>query len=282
MTKPKHDIIQIAPKTWCISEYGLVNAFVAEGEKYAAVIDTACGIGDIGSVVRQLTDKPLKILLTHNHFDHTGGIYHFGGAPVYMHRADDGLMKKMMGMSPDGSFNGLREFYIKTRAPIRCPQYDVNDLLALIPQPQPNEEFEWVPVEHGDNIDLGGRVLKVLHTPGHTDGGVCYLDSTSRILFSGDTVNKNIILMRQPNNDTRLIRQYHDTVEKLWAMEKDYDLLAIGHDGDVIPKGIVKDYLDLTEGLLNGSITGEYKETGFRKGDVAYLGAAELWYQCDA
>ena len=45
---------------------------------------------------------------------------------------------------------------------------------------------------------------------------------------------------------------------------------------------IVKDYLDLTEGLLDGSITGEYKETGFRKGDVAAKGAAELWYQCDA
>ena len=280
--KPEHKIIQIAPKTWCISEFKLVNAFVVEGEDFVAIIDTACGIGDIGAVVKQLTDKPVKILLTHDHFDHTGGIYHFSDAQVYMHSADDGLMKKMMSMSADGTFNGLREFYIKTRGPVRCPEYAVEDLLALIPQPAPPSDFEWTAVKHGDVINLGGRQLTVIHTPGHTDGGVCYLDTQSRILFSGDTVNNSIILMRQPDNSTALIEQYHDTVEKLWYMEKDYDVLAIGHDGDIIPKGIVKDYLDLTEGLLDGSIVGEYKETGFRKGDVAAKGAAELWYQCDA
>ncbi len=280
--KPEHKIIEVAPKTWCISEYGLVNAFVVEGEDFAAVIDTACGIGDIGSVVKQLTGKPVKVLLTHNHFDHTGGIYHFPGAKIYMHSADDGLMVKMMDMSTDGTFNGLREFYIKTRGPVRCPEYAVEDLLTLIPQPCPESDFEWTAVNHGDEIDLGGRKLTVIHTPGHTDGGVCYLDPVARILFSGDTVNNSIILMRQPNNDTKLIKQYHDTVEKLWEMEKYYDVLAIGHDGTVISKNIVKDYLDLTAGLLDGSITGQYKETGFRKGDVAAKGSAELWYQCDA
>ena len=280
--KPEHKIIQVAPKTWCISEYKLVNAFVAEGEDFAAVIDTACGIGDIGAVVRQLTDKPVKILLTHNHFDHTGGIYHFPDAQIYMHSADDRLMEKMMHMSPDGTFNGLRDFYIRTRGPVRCPEYAVEDLLALIPRDNPSPEFQYTAVNHGDKIDLGGRILTVIHTPGHTEGGVCYLDENSGILFSGDTVNNSIILMRQPDNDTVLIKRYHDTVEKLWAEEKSYTALAIGHDGTVIPKQIVKDYLDLTEGLLNGNITGEYKETGFRKGDVAAKGAAELWYQCDA
>ena len=49
-----------------------------------------------------------------------------------------------------------------------------------------------------------------------------------------------------------------------------------------ISKQIVKDYLDLTARLLDGTITGAYEETGFRKGDVARLGMAELWYQCDA
>ena len=47
-------------------------------------------------------------------------------------------------------------------------------------------------------------------------------------------------------------------------------------------KAFHSDYLDLTTGLLDGSIVGAYEETGFRKGDVARLGLAELWYQCDA
>ena len=49
----------------------------------------------------------------------------------------------------------------------------------------------------------------------------------------------------------------------------------------MIDKSIVRDYLELTGGILNGSITGKYEEVGFRKGDVARLGQAELWYQCD-
>lgn len=280
--KPQHNVIEIAPRSWCISEYNLVNAFLIEGEKTAALVDTGCGIGDIAAVVKSLTDKPVIVLLTHNHFDHNGGLYHFPDSKVYMHPADDGLWQSMMEMSPDGSYNGLRRFYIQTRGPVRCPEYEIEDLMALIPQDNPSPEFSYTAVNNGDKIDLGGRVITVIHTPGHTEGGVCYLDENSGILFSGDTVNNSIILMRQPRNDTVLIKKYNETVAKLWEEEKSYTSLAIGHDGTVISKQIVKDYLDLTTGLLGGTITGEYKETGFRKGDVANLGMAELWYQCDA
>ncbi len=280
--KPQHKVTEIAPKSWCISEYNLVNAFLIEGNETAALIDTGCGIGDIASVVKSLTDKPLVILLTHNHFDHNGGIYHFPNTKIFMHPADDGLWQSMMKMSPDGSYNGLRSFYIQTRGPVRCPEYKIEELMDLIPKDNPSSEFQWSAVNHGDKIDLGDRRISVIHTPGHTDGSVCYLDHNSGILFSGDTVNNSIILMRQPDNDTVLIKQYHDTVAKLWEEEKSYTSLAIGHDGIIISKQIVKDYLNLTAGLLNGTITGSYKETGFRKGDVANLGSAELWYQCDA
>ena len=58
------------------------------------------------------------ILLTHNHFDHNGGLYHFPDSQVYMHPADDGLWQSMMKMSPDGSYNGLRSFYIKFPRPL--------------------------------------------------------------------------------------------------------------------------------------------------------------------
>ena len=64
-------------------------------------------------------------------------------------------------------------------------------------------------------------------------------------------------------------------------MEKAFDRLAIGHDGILISKSIVHDYLVLTEKILSGEIKGSYKESGFRKGDVASLGDAELWFRCD-
>ena len=42
-------------------------------------------------------------------------------------------------------------------------------------------------VKDGDRIDLGDRVLEVIHTPGHSPGSICLLDKENKILFTGDT-----------------------------------------------------------------------------------------------
>ena len=282
----RHKVTEFAPKTWCLSEFNLVNAFLVEGSEKAALIDTGCGIGNLAEIVRELTKKPLIILMTHGHFDHDGGVKQFPGVPVYLHAADGqqmhktvAMMQKMMGSA---DLNKMRSLYITTRGPVRCPELDVNELLKLVPDELCDPVYDWLPMEDGMTFDLGERVLKVIHTPGHTPGEVSILDETSRTLFSGDTANVGIILMRQPNNGTALIEECNRTMGKLWSMEACYDRLGVGHDAVTISKQIVKDYYDLTCGLLDGSIVGTYEETGFRKGDVARLGMAELWYQCDA
>lgn len=282
----RHEATEFAPKTWCLSEFNLVNAFLVEGAEKAALIDTGCGIGDLAGTVRELTDKPLIILITHGHFDHDGGVKQFDGVPVYLHSADGAAMvqtqKMMEQMLGTADLNKLRQFYITTRGPIRCPELDQQELMNLVPTEPCDPIYDYLPMEDGMEFDLGGRVLKVISTPGHTPGEVSILDETSRTLFSGDTANVGIILMRQLNNATNLIEECNRTMAKLWDMESGYDRLGVGHDAVTIDKQIVKDYLDLTTGLLDGSIVGAYEETGFRKGDVARLGMAELWYQCDA
>ncbi len=278
MKKFEHEIIPIAPHSWCISEFKLVNAFLVEGEEKAALIDCGCGIGDLKAAVETVTDKPVEIFLTHGHGDHTGGFYHFPNAPVYIGE-EDKIFDTLMPFN-----NDTRRWYIENRIPFRFPgEGHVEGVLALLPNPDPGSMklADGRNVTDGQIFDLGGRTLIGIRTPGHSDGGVCYLDNTSRILYSGDTVNSGIILFRQPDNGTQLIEQYHETVSKLWALSSQYDCLAIGHDGTIIDKQLVKDYVDLTAGLLDGSIIGAYEETGFRKGDVARLGLAELWYQCD-
>ena len=286
MSELTHEVTQIAPKTWCISEFRLVNAFLVEGDTHAALIDTGCGVGNIAKVVRTLTQKPLIILLSHSHFDHDGGVYEFPDTPVYLHPADANqrqhMMAQMEQMLGDCDENKMRAFYVSSRAPIRYPEANLEDLLALVPTEPTPSTFQWTPMEGGQVFDLGNRTLEVIHSPGHTPGEVCFLDRTTRTLFSGDTANVGIILARQPDNDPRLIRECHETMQKLWNRESEYDKLGVGHDAVTIDKKIVKDYLDLTAGLLDGTITGTYEETGFRKGDVARLGLAELWYQCDA
>ena len=48
----RHEITEIAPHTWCLSEFRLVNAFLIEGEEKAALVDTGCGIGGPAGGVR--------------------------------------------------------------------------------------------------------------------------------------------------------------------------------------------------------------------------------------
>ncbi len=265
----------IAEKTWCISEFSLVNTFLLEGKRLAAMIDTGCGLGNIRSIVSSLTSKPLIVLLTHSHPDHAGGLYEFSDCPVYMNHLDEG--ERIFGMEMDNAF---RKMYIETRGPSRFPGH-IEDLLSLIPDPEPENGFSYIDAADGIMIDLGDRVLECILTPGHTKGSLCFLDSKTRILFSGDTVNKSIILSRQPDNSPVLIERYCRTLQKIWDREASFDYLAIGHDGPVIGKEIIHDYIRLCCGLLDGSIKGGYEESGFRKGDVARLGKAELWYQCD-
>lgn len=278
MCKLKPEITCIAPNAWCISEYKLVNAFLVAGNDRAVLIDTGCGIGDFSQVVKELTDKPLFVLLTHGHADHAGGLVRLPGTRVYV-GPEDKDMDRIMPCD-----NHFRRLYIEYRVEYRFPgEGHKQALLDMLPPDPAAVEFkDFIPLTENQCFDLGGRVLYTVHTPGHTEGSYCFLDPAERILFSGDTVNNSIILMRQPEQSMQLVEQYRTTLNKLWSMSDRYDRLAIGHDGITVDKQLVKDYLDLTTGLLDGSITGKYEESGFRKGDVARLGLAELWYQCDA
>ena len=286
MATLKHEVTEFAPKTWHINEFRLVSAFLVEGSERAALIDTGCGIGNLADVVKSLTDKPLIILITHGHFDHDGGVEMFPGVPVYLHEADImrmrdnlALMEKMLGCC---DLHGMRTSYILSRGPSRWSAQEVDELLKLVPAENGEPIYEALPLHDGMELDLGGRVLKIIHTPGHTHGEISILDETTRTLFSGDTANRSIILARQPNNGNALIEECSRTMSKLWEMQAQFDHLSTGHGPATSDKQIIKDYIDLTRGLLDGTIVGAYEESGFRKGDVARLGLAELWYRCDA
>lgn len=272
----KQIVTQVSDNVWCISEFNLVNSFLIVGENKAALIDTCCGLGNIREVAESLTDKPIMVLLTHGHGDHTGGIYHFSqDSQIFMNDLDKELPIK----SP--MTNAGRTWYVNSRGPVRFPGHE-EEMRATIPTTEPDMSFTYTTVQDKDKIDLGGNtVLEVITTPGHTDGSVCYLDRQNKILFSGDTLNKSIILFRQPNNGTKLIEILNNTMKKIWAYEDSIERLAVGHDAITSSKTVIQDYLNMTNGLLDGSLIGSYEEVAFRAGDVVRQGNAELWYQCD-
>ena len=270
----KKEVTLLKDRTWLISDYYLDNYFLIAGDSKAALIDTGCGIGNVLDEVREITDFPIEVFLTHGHLDHCGGMFSLDRC--HMHPADEAIAREHYYKAE------MIKWYIETRVPVRFPGEGHAEMLKAMVSDQKHPFFRYIPLKDGDTWDLGGRILEAIHTPGHSLGSVCYLDKSGRILFSGDTVNRGIIIIDKPEGTEKDLANYRDSIEKIWARKDEFDHLAIGHDGGLSDKGIVKDYLDLANGILEGSIVGKYEEEGIRKGVVARLGAAELWYRCYA
>lgn len=116
------------------------------------------------SLMEKLNGKNVKyVLLTHGHFDHTCGakmIKENTGAKVVIHKEDDEMLH-------DISKNEFEENCIGSKFPE--VDADINS-------------------EDGTELMLGNTKITVMHTPGHTKGGVCYLFNEDRVMFSGDTL----------------------------------------------------------------------------------------------
>lgn len=107
------------------------------------------------------------IFLTHGHFDHTTGlskIVEKTGAKVCISENDE----EMLGST---SLNGAGSFGMKYSEDVKA------DIIF----------------RDGDVFEFEGSIIKVISTPGHTKGGVCYLLEDEKILFSGDTLFRQSI-----------------------------------------------------------------------------------------
>lgn len=129
---------------------------IDEESKEAALIDCSAVDSDINEELERQGAKLKYILLTHGHFDHIAGIRQNPDVKIVMHKADLGWLEKANQYMP---MFGMPN--------ITIPKIDIF-------------------VEDGDVLKLGDTNVKVIHTPGHTQGGVCYL--TDGKLFSGDTI----------------------------------------------------------------------------------------------
>lgn len=105
--------------------------------------------------------KPVKILLTHGHFDHIFGLewaMRKWDVQAYLHPDD----------SSQFEFNNKM-----------CCSFGIDFFTESIPA---------CPLQEGPFKAMGETVLEVIHTPGHTRGSVCFYNEAEKILFSGDTL----------------------------------------------------------------------------------------------
>jgi len=138
--------------------------FIDEDTGKMAVIDP----GAKGERIKYAIDgfEPVCILATHGHLDHVGQVGFIRNEfniPFFMNKKDEFLIDNDI-------FPGFAE------------------MIDAYPCPKPDKDLK-----ENDIIEIGKKRLKVLETPGHTPGGVCFFDEENKILISGDTLFKGSV-----------------------------------------------------------------------------------------
>jgi glyoxylase-like metal-dependent hydrolase (beta-lactamase superfamily II) len=162
-TSPVRDVVPIA--------LGRVLAhLVLEAELSLIDCGYARSRGRIEKAVREQgrsLSELARVVCTHGHPDHAGGARELAlaGIPVLIHPADG------------------ERLAITWREMLRGPSRG-KFFAAMTPEPP-----QTVPIEDGDVLPMLGG-LRVVHTPGHTPGSVCFFGSRDRVLFVGDTLQR--------------------------------------------------------------------------------------------
>jgi glyoxylase-like metal-dependent hydrolase (beta-lactamase superfamily II) len=188
-------------------------SYLILGAKQALLYDTGMGISDIKKVTGELTKLPIMVFNTHTHNDHVGGNWEFD--TVY-------------GMDTDftrTNAKGSREDAQAELAPGSiCGDLPAGfDAKAYATKPWRIAKF----VHDGDKIDLGGRTLEILSTPGHTPDATCLLDRANGLLFTGDTYYPAPIWLYRPETD---LDAYVASVKRLAALAPQLKLVLGQHN----------------------------------------------------
>ena len=214
----------IDPDTAILSEYRHweeTHCYLLTGTERALLIDTGLGICDISQPVRALTDKPVTAVATHIHWDHVGGHKYY--PDFCAHEAELDWL--------DGAFPLSRET-IREMVLDRCDppeDFRVEDY----------EMFQGVPtrvLRDGDILDLGGRRLEVLHTPGHSPGHMCFWEAERGYLFTGDLVYKDVLFAYYPSTDPEAYLQSLERVASLPVRR----VFPAHHDLEIHPEILIR------------------------------------------
>jgi glyoxylase-like metal-dependent hydrolase (beta-lactamase superfamily II) len=158
-----------------IKEFYRCNIWHVRGRERDLLVDSGMGVVSLRQHVPLVTEKSCLAVASHTHFDHIGCHHEFDVCLVHAAEADC-----------------LRH---PSRAATLADLYVTDEIFtALPPLPYQNAEYEVTGVAtpqliaDGDVVDLGDRQFEVIHTPGHSPGGIALFEKATGILFSGDIV----------------------------------------------------------------------------------------------
>lgn len=235
------EVYEIEPGIFSIYEpwqWQEVISWLIVGDEGALLFDTGNGIGDIGAVVRALTDLPVSVVNSHSHFDHIGGNHQF---------------ERILSVSTSFSLE-------------KAAGYQTDELLAEVspgalckqlPGSLRAEDHRVRPysigakIDDGDNIDLGGRRLEVLLIPGHTPDAIALLDREAGFLWSGDSFYEGPIWLFAPETD---LPAYRQSVARLAELAGTLTAVFPAHNTPRADPQLLSDLRDKLDLVLAGDI----------------------------
>ena len=207
---------QIDDHTWVGTGHVMSNEslYLVEGDKKAVLIDAGTNIKDLDKIVASITSKPVMLVATHVHPDHTGA-----------------------------SIDYFSELYINPADTVGIPMF------------MPNYKGEVKYLKDGDVIDLGGRELEVVFSPGHTPGSTTFIDKKAKYGFSGDSFGSGNLLLTTNFSTLKATCEKVDKVMNQYNIEKLYPGHFFGSNLETITR--VNDLHTICNDALDGKIKGE-------------------------
>jgi len=182
-----------------IKEFYRCNIWHVRGRDKDMLVDTGMGVVSLRDHVAQITEKPTIAVASHTHFDHVGCHHEFDERMVHINESN--ILK-----SPTRE-NTLAEPYVEDSIFTKLPPYPfISTEYAVKAAPATKL------LKDGDVIDLGDRYFTVMHTPGHSPGGIMLYENSTEILFSGDTVYDGPLIHNAYHSD---LADYIDSMKRI-------------------------------------------------------------------
>ncbi|SMF51512.1 Glyoxylase, beta-lactamase superfamily II [Tistlia consotensis] len=173
------------------------NVWHVRGRERDLLVDSGMGVVGLREQVPLVTERPLVAVASHTHFDHIGAHHEFAERSV--HRAEAAILADPTPASTySDSYVSDEIFTALPPAPYRSAEYAV----AAAPATRI--------LEDGDVVDLGDRHFQVIHTPGHSPGGIMLWEAASGILFSGDTIYDGPLIDDDVEAYVATMKRIHD------------------------------------------------------------------------
>lgn len=249
-------VYRIAPGVFAIYEphqYEEVISYLIVGQRRALLFDTGMGIANIRKTVEELTKLPISVLNSHTHNDHVGDNWRF---------------QDIYGMETAFTRESAKGSSADAQAELAPDQLCGPLPAGFDPKTYATKPFHITHWMHdGDKIDLGGRTLQVVATPGHTPDAISLLDSANGLLFTGDSYYAGPIFLYRPETD---LDAYVNSLRKMVAIAPRLKLLLPAHNVPVADPAVLAQVLDAIQQVRAGKVQGaardgkvEYKFSGF-------------------